>query len=238
MRLSNFRLKVVDNMTTPQRSGGKWNLFATLTDELINTIAASCQVQQFGSGACIYRRGDQSTALYQVITGRVLMRTYSSEGKELLYVHMEPGDCFGELGLIDGKPCHHDADAGLATTCLRIDRIAFLKLRQQYPEFQEALLQFLARRTRAIYATIEDAFLLDVPRRLARRLYDMFQQRSRAGLDPVVTCTHEDLAKMIGSTRQSVSSILKDWERDGWLEQSYNTITLGSLEQLRSLVEV
>ena len=229
---------MTDEITNPQRSGGKWNLFATLTDDVINAISASCQIQQFEPGNCIYRRGDRSNALYQVITGRVLMRTYSSEGKELLYVHMEPGDCFGELGLIDGKPCHHDADAGPTTKCLRIDRLEFLKLRQQYPEIQEALLQFLARRTRAIYATIEDAFLLDVPRRLARRLYDMFQQRSRAGLDPIVTCTHEDLAKMIGSTRQSVSSILKDWEREGWLEQSYNTITLKSPEQLRALIEI
>ncbi len=225
-------------MTSPQRTGGKWNLFASLSDDVINAISTGCRVMEFEQGNCIYRRGDQSNALYQVISGRVLMRTYSSEGKELLYVHLEPGDCFGELGLIDGKPCHHDADAGSTTSCLRIDKLEFQKLQRQYPEFQEALLLFLARRTRAIYATIEDAFLLDVPHRLARRLYGMFQQRQRAGLDPVVTCSHEDLAKMIGSTRQSVSSILKDWERDGWLEQSYNSITLKSLGQFRSLIEV
>lgn len=225
-------------MTNPQRSGGKWNLFATLTDDAIDAISTGGQIQQFEPGNSIYRHGDRSNALYQVMTGRVLMRTYSKDGRELLYVHMEPGDCFGELGLIDNKPRHHDADAGPLTTCLRIDRLVFLQLQRQFPEFQEALLQLLARRTRAIYTTIEDAFLLDVPHRLVRRLYDLFQQRKRAGLDPVVTCSHEDLAKMIGSTRQSVSSILKGWERDGWLEQSYNTITLRSPEQLRSLIKV
>lgn len=226
-----------DSRLNQLRTGGKWNLFSGLDEPVLAHILAHSDTRRYGTNENIYRQGSPATALYQVVEGGVLMRTWSISGKELLYVRMEPGDCFGELGLIDGKPCYHDADAATATILRRVGKTDFEDLRHRFPAFEHALLQLLARRTRSIYATIDDAFLLDVPNRLARRLDDMFRQRQRDALEPVVTCSHEELSKMIGSSRQSVASILKDWEREGWLEQSYKSIRLTTPERLTDLID-
>lgn len=164
------------------------------------------------------------------------MRAFSRDGRELLYQYMEPGDCFGELGLIDAEPCHHNADAGPKTRLLKLDRADFIRLRQAHREVNEQLLQLLSKRIRLIYRTFEGALLLDVPRRLARRLLDMsaFQEGAETILE--LSSSHEELAKMIGSSRQSVSVIIKDWERQGWLEQTYGQIRVLSPAALEGLL--
>jgi CRP-like cAMP-binding protein len=219
-------------------SGGRWNWLAALPESVRSAWAERCDQVRVAPGESIYRQGDTATAIYQVLEGRVQMRAFSSDGKELLYQHMEPGDCFGELGLIDGEPYHHDASASAAARLLRLGRNEFMELRQAHPEINEQLLQLLAQRIRLIYHTFEGALLLDVPRRLAGRLLDARGPGSdlpEGGSE--ITCSHEDLAKMIGSSRQSVSAILKDWERQGWLEQAYGRIRLLSPQDLESLAQ-
>ena len=217
---------------------GRWNWLAALPKLVREAVAERSGQVKVAAGESIYRQGDKATALYQILEGRVQMRAFSREGKELLYQHMEPGDCFGELGLIDGMPYHHDAHAGTATTLLRLDRANFLELRRAYPEINEQLLQLLARRTRVIYQTFEGALLLDVPRRLAGRLLELGSPAADNSIaDLEITCSHEDLAKMIGSSRQSVSAIIKDWERQELLQQAYGRIRLLKPRELAELVQ-
>jgi CRP-like cAMP-binding protein len=227
-------------MSTPVslQSKGRWNWLAALPEPVREAVADRCGRVRVESGESIYRQGDTATALYQVLEGRVQMRAFSRDGKELLYQHMEPGDCFGEFGLVDGNPCHHDAHASATTTLLRLDRASFLDLRQAHSAINEQLLQLLARRIRLIYQTFEGALLLDVPRRLAGRLLDLGGPAPDAGTDALeITCSHEDLATMIGSSRQSVSAIIKDWERRGWLQQAYGRIRLLEPRALAELVQ-
>ena len=217
---------------------GRWNWLAALPEPIREAVAERSYQLNVSSGESIYRQGDEATALYQILEGRVQMRVFSREGKELLYQHMEPGDCFGELGLIDDKPYHHDAHASTATTLLRLDRVSFLELRRVYPEINEQLLQLLAQRTRVIYQTFEGALLLDVPRRLAGCLLELGRRASDSSTAEMeVNCSHEELAKMIGSSRQSVSAIIKDWERQEWLQQSYGRICLLKPRELAALVQ-
>lgn len=217
---------------------GRWNWLAALPEPVREAVAECSGQVRVASGESIYRQGDKATALYQILEGRVQMRAFSREGRELLYQHMEPGDCFGELGLIDGKPYHHDAHASTASTLLKLDRANFLDLRRAYPEINEQLLQLLAQRTRVIYQTFEGALLLDVPRRLAGRLLELGSPDSgTCTADLEITCSHEDLAKMIGSSRQSVSTILKDWERQAWLQQAYGRIRVLKPQELAQLVQ-
>lgn len=217
---------------------GRWNWLAALPASVREAVAEHSGQVNVESGESIYHQGDKATALYQILEGRVQMRAFSREGKELLYQLMEPGDCFGELGLIDGKPYHHDAHASTATTLLRLDRANFLELRRAYPEINEQLLQLLSQRTRVIYQTFEGALLLDVPRRLAGRLLELGSPASDTGNAHLeIACSHEDLAKMIGSSRQSVSAILKDWERQEWLQQAYGRIHLLKPRELAELVQ-
>ncbi|NJN05130.1 MAG: Crp/Fnr family transcriptional regulator [Rhodobacteraceae bacterium] len=81
---------------------------------------------------------------------------------------MVVGDCFGELSIFDGKPAHQDGVADTDTVLMRLAEPDFHELRHAYPEVNEALLAFFARRVRSVYELIDDAYLLDVPHRLAR----------------------------------------------------------------------
>lgn len=217
-------------------STGRWNWFAALPEPVRAALAERSQTVDIDSNTSIYRQGDPAKAVYQVLSGRVRMRAISRDGRELLYQHMEPGDCFGELGLVDGEPCHHAADAASPTTLLKLDRDDFLELRKIYPEIDQQLLQLLAQRIRVIYHIFEGALLLDVPRRLAGRLLDASRSGSSTTEFTELSSSHEDLAKMIGSSRQSVSLILKEWERKGWLQQAYGRIRLLRPEDLESLL--
>lgn len=192
------------------------------------------------AGENVYRRGDPSTALFQVLSGRVRIRNYSSAGKELLYTYMEAGDCFGELGLIDGESRHHDVDADSEADLAVLSAADFDRLREQYREIDHQLLRFMSRRTRRLYELYEQAFLLDLPHRLAQRLYlagSSVARSAKEEVPPGLVISHEDLARMVGASRQSVSSILKDWERQGLLRQAYGKIVLLDLAALRQFAE-
>jgi CRP-like cAMP-binding protein len=217
------------------REGGRWNWFSELPDEVFVALCQHSTLLRLEQAGSVYRRGDKAAASYQVLRGRVHMRTYSSGGKELLYLHMEPGDCFGELGLLDGKACHHDADADAGTELLSLPAAVFHELRARHREIDQALLQLLAQRSRAAYETIEGAILRDVPHRLARRLQELFAGNQAA--DGALACSHDELARMIGSSRQSVTAIIKGWERQGWLEQAYGQIRLLDAASLASFAD-
>ena len=209
-----------------RRSEGTWNWLKDLSEETFDALNVACSVITLSRGDFVYRRGEEVTAIYQVVSGRVDFRTFSTAGKEVLYVHLELGDCFGELSLLDGKPAHHDAEADTDTVLMRLSKSDFHRLRQVHPEINEALVLFLARRVRSVYETLDDAFLLDVPHRLAHRLWTLYRVSQRSRADQHIVVSHEDLAKMIGSSRQSVTGILKVWEREGWLVQSYGDIEI------------
>ena len=141
------------------QTNGRWNWLAALPESVRAVVAERCDVIDVDTGESIYRQGDEATALFQVLEGRVQMRAFSRDGKELLYQHMEAGDCFGELGLIDGNPCHHDARASTRSTLLKLGRIDFLELRHAHPEVNEQLLQLLAQAVVATLLPTQDEFL-------------------------------------------------------------------------------
>ena len=222
------------------RSESEWNWPAGLSGPVLADFDACCERRTLAAGENVYRRGDATTALFQVLSGRVRIRNYSSAGKELLYTYMEAGDCFGELGLIDGETRHHDVDADSEVELAVLSAADFDRLRKQYREIDRQLLTFMSRRTRRLYEFYEQAFLLDLPHRLAQRLYLAGSSGARSAeeeVPPELVISHEDLARMVGASRQSVSSILKDWERQGLLRQTYGKIVLLDLDALRQFAE-
>ncbi len=208
------------------RSGGIWNWIGSISDEAYVALNDACRPLHLPRGEMLYHRGDALSSIYQIVSGQVQFSVFSTTGKEIRYVHMVPGDCFGELSIFGGKPAHHDAEAEVDTLIMKLSGDDFHRLRKVFPEINEALLLFLARRVRTVYDTLDDAYLLDVPHRLGRRLWALYRASLREDPAGKITKSHEDLAMMIGSSRQSVTGILKGWERDGWLAQSYGHIEL------------
>ena len=109
---------------------------------------------------------------------------------------------------------------------MKLSEQDFHRLRKVFPEINEALLLFLAKRVRTVYYTLDDAYLLEMTHRLGRRLWALYRASFRENPVGKITISYEDLAMMIGSSRQSVTGILKGWEREGWLVQTYGHIEL------------
>ncbi len=211
------------------RTGGNWNWLTDLSEPAFAAVEASCTRRSYQDGESVYHRGDASNSLFQVISGRFKIRNYSVEGRELLYTYLEPGDCFGELGVIDGQPRHHDVNAVGNSELAVLAKRRLLDLRKQHNEIDWQLMVMLSRRTRYLYHFYEDAFLCDLRQRLAERLRHIGAS-ALEGADgdetPALVTSHEDLAKMVGASRQSVTTVLKAWEREGVIRQEYGRIWL------------
>jgi len=219
-----------------ERELGQWNWLSGLPEPVVDELEACCHRLTLPAGESVYHRGKQADCLYQLLKGRLRIRNYSASGRELVFSYFEAGECFGEMGLIDLEPRLHDVEAETEVELAVLPQAAFNRLREQYREIDQQLLLMICRRSRLMSEIYEQAFLLDLPHRLAQRLWDMGVQSQRGNetAKAVLSISHEDLAKIVGGSRQTVSSIIKKWEREGILRQEYGKITLLAPEALKA----
>ena len=159
-------------------------------------------------------QGDPSNELFIVQSGRVAVAAQSGDGRESVIAILERGGLFGELGLFDGAPRSADVRA---LTDTRVVALAYDPVREALedrPELLWIILRILAERLRATDEALVDALFLDVPARTAKRLIEI------AGDDETFTLplTQEELAAMVGASRERVNKALALFVRLGWLE--------------------
>jgi len=219
--------------------GSKLNWMVDLPEGIVAAIERSCTHLSLKPGDNVYHRNDSSACLYQVLSGRLRVRNYSNSGKELLVGYLIPGDCFGEMGLIDGLDRVNDIDAEFETTLAMLPGHHFNRLREIHREIDQQLMIMLCRRSRLIFDLHDRSFLMDFPRRLASRLCDLatLQLKQHSSAPPELKTSHEDLGKFVGASRQSVSTAIKGWEREGLLQQKYGKILLLKITELKDFSE-
>jgi CRP/FNR family cyclic AMP-dependent transcriptional regulator len=208
-------------------SAWRFELPAEATDELTHHAVRRRAVD----GELIHARGDAPDGLYQVVRGKVRMSAVSGGGRELVLTILEPGSWFGEISLLDGLPRTHDAHAVGDTELLMVPRDRFDALLAQRPALVQHLFRLLCQRLRLAMTALEDAALLPLPARLAKRLLGAPVD------DDGVALPQGELARMLGTSRQSVSKILKAWERQGWVSVAYGRVALVDAAALSALVE-
>lgn len=204
-----------------------------LSDSLREAVLARMRPRRYADGAAIYLVKDPSNELYLIRSGRVRIGTESYVGAELIIAVFHPGDCFGETGMIDGMPRFNSTYATGATELLVLRKQDFDELTAEYPEIWHALSLNLCYRIRVAYGLAEDAAVLTLQQRLARllaRLAYTSGQKDEAGRTAVQDVSHEELARMLGATRQGVSRALKELEDDGDIQLSYRRILVRDLE--------
>lgn len=212
-------------------------------DELPAAVRAALRqravVRELALGEPVYRQGDEATEMYQLLTGSVKTCNYSLDGKEVITGQFKPGDCFGEMGLIDNLPRLSDTLATSSSQVLVIARAVFEDFYQRYPEFSQQLNVMLCRRVRMLYTQVEDSQLLNLHQRLARtlqRLAYSHGDRDDSG-QLCIDMSHEELGRLLGASRQSVSKELKNLEREGCIAIRYGKIHVVDLASLASKYE-
>lgn len=212
----------------------------TLPEPLVSQLESRARVRRFADGELILRRGDEATGLFGVRRGRVQVVARAEDGRELVLTVLAPGEWFGELSLFDGLPRTHDNLAIGQTELWFVPKHEFQALMQAQPELNAHFAELLSHRVRMLFRFVEDAVLLDLPTRLAKRLLELAADHGMidAGGAQVIDLhlPQEDLAAMVGATREAVGRHLKRFERQGWIEIAYGRIAVRSPEGLAGLL--
>jgi CRP/FNR family transcriptional regulator, cyclic AMP receptor protein len=215
---------------------GAW--FSKLSATLQAAILACAAVRRIEDGQPLATRGSAAEEWCGVARGAVRISSVSLQGKQITLTYAEPGTWFGDIALFDGLPRTHDADAHGPTTLLVVRKPDFKQLLAQHTELYEALLRLNCRRLRLMFDQFEDINTRPLQARLARQVlllaksYGIKQgEEIRIGL----ALAQEDLAQLLGASRQRVNQELKGFERDGAVRVEPTRLVVLSREKLMHL---
>ncbi|MBI2306344.1 MAG: Crp/Fnr family transcriptional regulator [Rhodocyclales bacterium] len=191
-------------------------LFHGVQDPQLEQIARAATPRKVGRGTAIVRAGDVTDSLYILISGSARVLNSDEEGREVILCILGPGDFFGEMGLIDGSPRSADVVAAEACELLVISKTDFLCCLQENFEIALNIMKCLVVRLRDADRKIESLALMDVYGRVAKLLLDFSEL---LGGQRIVRrkLTRQDIAKMIGASREMVSRVMKDLEGTGYI---------------------
>jgi CRP-like cAMP-binding protein len=202
-------------------------LFAGLGEEAIRSIASLCTRRHLDEGEVLFQKGDQGDALYGVRRGRVRIETGTAAGGRLTLNVLGPGDLFGEIAIFDGQPRTADAIAAEASELFMVRRADFLAHLEREPRTTLRLLELLCQRIRWVTDRMEEAVLLPLHARLARRLCALAED-----FGSEVHISQEELGVYVGAARESVNRQLQEWRRAGIIELRRGRISLLDMERL------
>jgi CRP/FNR family cyclic AMP-dependent transcriptional regulator len=197
---------------------GPW--FSKLSRSLREDILSRATVRRIGDGATLSARGEPAQEWVGVARGAVRVSSVSLAGKQITLTYAEPGTWFGDIALFDGLPRTHDASAHGDTTLLCVNKANFRALLAGHAELYDALLRLNCRRIRLLFDTVEDLATKPLQSRLAKQLLLLARHYGVAeGVEVRIglQLAQEDLAQMLGASRQRVNQELKGFERQGAL---------------------
>jgi len=189
-------------------------LFADLPTSVVDHLSARTEIRELARGDILFAQDEASTELFVILEGRIAIATRSNDGRESLVAIMEPGGLFGELGLFDDGPRSADARALSATTVAALSFEHVRAVLREQPELLWIVVRLLAGRLRATDEALADAIFLDVPARTAKRLLELATDDDTVELP----MTQEDLAGLVGASRERVNKAIALFVKLGWLE--------------------
>jgi CRP/FNR family transcriptional regulator, cyclic AMP receptor protein len=189
-------------------------LFANLPTDVIDRLTTRTETRALERGDLLFAQGDPSTELFVVVDGNVAIATKSTDGRESLVAVMEAGGLFGELGLFDDGPRSADARALTPATVVALGFEHVREVLREQPELLWIVVRLLALRLRATDEALADAVFLDVPARTAKRLLELAGDEDEVELP----MTQEDLAGLVGASRERVNKALALFVKLGWVE--------------------
>lgn len=190
-------------------------LFAEMKDDEIDELTSLAQIKNLGKDTTIFHAGDPADAVFVVASGRVKVVITSSDGKEFILTVLGPGQVFGEMALLESAPRSASVVTLSAVEVLMINRSDFQRLLDSNPRISQRLMAILSRRLRRANAKMESLAYMDVAGRLARYLLDLARdhgQRLGNGWVVVRRPTHSDIAHSIGTSRETVSRLINEFE--------------------------
>jgi len=185
--------------------------------------------RRFNDGQLIFQRGDPGNSMMLVLQGQVKISILSEEGKELIFSMIQPGECFGEIALLDGHPRSADATAVGKCTLYTLTRQDFIPFLESHPRIMLSVIALLCRRIRTLSVLTEQQVFENLPTRLARLLIKLAEIQGvalPAGIRIASKLSQQEIGNRIAASRESVNKQLRIWRAEGLLtvEQGYITL--------------
>ena len=210
-------------------------LFAELDVESATALEKAMGTLRLSKGEILFREGETEDRLYVVVAGKIKLGRSGSAGRENLLAVLGPGQMFGELSVFDPGPRSSTATAVTAVEVRTLEHDELMHWIEGHPEVARSLLAQLAGRLRRANDVVADLVFSDVPGRVAKQLLELarrFGDRKDDGLHVHHDLTQEELAQLVGASRETVNKALADFAARGWIRLEPRSVTLLDVERV------
>ncbi len=213
----------------------KAGIFQGVDSDAALALGSQLETVDYPRGSSIFSEGELGDRLYIILSGKVKLGRRSPDGRENLLAVMGPSDMFGELSVFDPGPRTSTATAVTEVRLATMDRANMREWIARRPEIAEQLLRVLARRLRRTNNNLADLIFTDVPGRVAKQLLQLarqFGQQDSGQLRVTHDLTQEELAQLVGASRETVNKALADFSHRGWLRLEGKSVVILDPERL------
>ncbi len=210
-------------------------LFQGVDPDAVEALAGEFEIVDAQRGTTLFTEGDLGESLYIVLAGKVKLGRRSPDGRENLVAVMGPSDQFGELSLFDPGPRTATATVVTDARLALLPKAALQAWVQDRPQIALQLLRVVARRLRRTNTMLADLIFVDVPGRVAKQLLQLAQRFGSvegAYLRVTHDLTQEELAQLVGASRETVNKALADFAARGWLRLEGKSVVILDRERL------
>ena len=213
-------------------------IFANLGPEQLQPLTSKLRRRQYQRGEVIFHQDDPADRMHIVAQGTVRISITSEDGREKDIALLQAGECFGEMALLDGSNRSATATAIEPSQTFALYRQDFMDFLQEHPQVVAETTSLLTRRLRSVNQMIGDMAFLDVPTRLAKQLLELAgTYAGDAGPQGAVEVPigQDELARLVGASRETISRALNSYRRLGILTTSHRRITITNLQALERM---
>lgn len=217
------------------------HLFERLAPDALRRLESRCRARTFPRKALIYMPVDEASGVLLLASGQAKICTFSADGKQTILVFIEPGELFGELALFDSGQREEYAEATETSRVILIPGEEMQRLMAEHPEVALGVTKLIGLRRRRIERRLKYLLFRSNRERLVHLLLELAEQygtRTASGLSIGLNLSHQDLASIIGSTRETVTMTLGELQAEGCLQLGRRKVVLTDLERLASSVDV
>ncbi len=210
-------------------------IFQGVEPAAVESLTRALQPVDFPRGHTVFNEGEPGDRLYIILSGKVKIGRKSIDGRENLLTIMGPSDMFGELSIFDPGPRTSSATAVTEVRAVSMDRAALKEWISRRPDIAEQLLRVLARRLRRTNNNLADLIFTDVPGRVAKALLQLAQRfgtQENGALRVTHDLTQEEIAQLVGASRETVNKALADFAQRGWLRLEGKSVLISDAERL------
>jgi CRP-like cAMP-binding protein len=214
-------------------------LLGKLSRDEIDTLLHFARVERYPAGHEIFAKDDPGQSMMAVLRGTVKMSSVSPEGKEIVFNIMNPGDCFGEIALLDGDERSADAVAMKDCELLVLNRRDFMPILEHRADICMMLLRILCQRLRQTSEQVEDVLFRHLDSRIAKALLRLAESASLHGVRSTtveIRVSQQDLADMAGGSRESVNKQLQVLQSQGLIDLGKGSILIHDVNAIERLI--